>query len=284
MIELRAGRLRCTVVPQLGGCIAGLWLDGQPVLRFTPPAQLASARQSGCYPLVPFSNRVGHATLVWQGTQHPLVRNDADEPHAIHGIGWQRPWSVLDSDETSAMLACEHRPDASWPFAFDCSHTLRLTPAGLEMTLAVTNQSTQPAPMGLGWHPNFVKRAGAQLRFHAEGRWGMGSDKLPTRREPSTGLDGPCADLVVDHCFDGWDGSVLLTDPVMRVTVQSELTRLVVFCAPERDYVAIEPVTHVNNALQLSAAGASAADLGIVMLAPGESMLAQMRIGVEPAT
>ena len=40
---------------------------------------------------------------------------NAPEPHAIHGVGWQRPWSVLDSDDSFAMLAYEHRADASWP-------------------------------------------------------------------------------------------------------------------------------------------------------------------------
>src|SRR6476660_9934519 len=110
MIELRAGRLRCELNPQLGGCITGLWLDSEPVLRVTPRAQLTSARLSACYALVPFSNRIGLGSLVWQGTQHPLVRNNGDEPHAIHGVGWQRPWSVLDEDPASAMLAYEHRP------------------------------------------------------------------------------------------------------------------------------------------------------------------------------
>ena len=283
MIELRAGRLRCELLPQLGGCIAGLWLDGEPVLRSTPPDRLASARDSGCYPLVPFSNRIGHASLVWRGTQHPLVRNDGEEPHAIHGIGWQRPWSVLDSDGRSAMLACEHRADASWPFAFDCSHMLRLTPAGLELTLAVTNQSGQDAPMGLGWHPDFVKRAEARLRFRATGRWAAGDDQLPTRREASGGIDAACADLALDHCFDGWDGQAQLQDRVMRVTVASELSRLVVYAVPQRDAVALSPVSHVNNAAQLAATGLPPAELGLVTLPPGGTLHAQMRILVEPA-
>ena len=47
MIELQAGELRCEIEPRLGGCIAGLWLGGIPVLRSTPAAQLTSARQSG---------------------------------------------------------------------------------------------------------------------------------------------------------------------------------------------------------------------------------------------
>jgi aldose 1-epimerase len=283
MMELKAGRLRCQLAPELGGSVAGLWLDGTPVLRSTPAAELVSGRQSGCYPLVPFSNRIGQATLVWQGTQHPLIRNNGDEPHAIHGVGWQRPWSVLDSDETSAMLSYEHAPDASWPFAFDCSHTLRLRPDGLELTLALTNQAGQPAPAGLGWHPWFPKRPASRIAFRAGGRWEMGADKLPTVRRVSGGLEADCAVLDVDHCYDGWNGQAQLRDEVLQVKLVSSLSRLVVFTQPTREFVAIEPVSHVNNAVHLYAAGAAAADLGLQVLQPGESMMAQMTIAVEPA-
>lgn len=283
MLELSAGSLRCQLVPELGGCIAGLWLGDVAVLRSTAPAELNSARLSGCYPLVPFSNRIGQASLVWQGTRHPLVRNNGDEPHAIHGVGWQRPWTVLESDATSAMLSYEHKADASWPFAFDCSHTLRLTPDALEMTLALTNQSDQNAPAGLGWHPYFTKRPRSRIAFQASGRWEMGPDKLPTVRKPARGIDADCAFLDVDHCYDGWDGICHLRDEAMHVRVQSPLARLVVFTNDTRDFVAIEPVSHVNNAVHLYAAGASAEELGLRVLPPGETMMSQMSIQVEPA-
>jgi aldose 1-epimerase len=281
MIDLRAGRLRCELKPELGGCIAGLWLDDQPVLRSTAAAQLATARLAGCYALVPFSNRIGHASLVWQGTQHPLLRNSGDEPHAIHGVGWQRPWAVLESDGSSAMLSYEHRPDAAWPFAFDCSHTLRLRPGALELTLALTNHSDQPAPAGLGWHPYFVKRPGSRLAFEATGRWEMGPDKLPTVRRPAPGLDASCDALAVDHCYDGWNGVARLGDERLQVTVRSDLTRLVVFTDPARDHVAIEPVSHANNAVHLYAQGASVQDLGLRILQRGETMMAQMTVEAE---
>lgn len=283
MIELRAGRLRCELHPVLGGSVAGLWMGDAPVLRSTPAAQLASARQAGSYPLVPFSNRIGQASLVWQGTQHPLVRNNGDEPHAIHGVGWQRPWSVLDEDGSSAMLCYEHRGDVGWPFAFDCSQSFRLTPGGLAMTLALTNQAQRPAPAGLGWHPWFAKRPGAHVSLRASGRWETGPDKLPTHRSATAGLDADCDGLEVDHCFDGWDGVAQLRDAVMQVRVRSELTRVVVCTGAARNAVAIEPVSHVNNAVQMVAAGASADDLGLRVLQPGETMVAQMAIEVEPA-
>lgn len=281
-LELSCDGLRCEIAPALGGCIAGLWLHGVPVLRSTPAAQLVSARQAGSYPLVPFSNRVGQATLQWQGTSHPLVHNNAAEPHAIHGVGWQRPWEVLESTAQFAMLSFEHRADAAWPFAFDTSQTFRVTPGALELTMGITNQSGTPAPVGLGWHPYFVKRAGSRVSFEARGRWEMGADKLPTSRSASSGLDADCASLDVDHCFDGWNGQVTLRDPQLLTRIDSSLRRLVVFTNGTRDFVAIEPVSHVNNALNLmQSTGARADELGVQVLAPGESLSAQMTIHVE---
>jgi aldose 1-epimerase len=283
MIRLEAGALACEIEPRLGGCIAGLWLGGEPVLRSTPAAQLTSSRQAGSYPLVPFSNRIGGARLHWLGTQHPLVRNNGAEPHAIHGVGWQRPWEVLDSDERSVLLSYEHKPDSSWPFAFDSSQTMQLSPGALALTLSLTNQSSQAAPAGLGWHPYFIKRARSHLTFDATGRWEMGSDKLPEQHRPHRGLNVDCAGLDVDHCFDGWSGVAQLSDERLRITLTSSLRRLVVFTNDTRDTIAIEPVSHVNNAMNLAAAGADPAQLGLVVLQPGESFSAQMTIEVERA-
>ena len=281
-LHLRAETTICELRPDLGGCITGLWLAGVPVLRSAEHGDVPTARASGCYPLVPFSNRVAHATLQWNGTGHPLVRNNAPEPHAIHGVGWQRAWSVLEQTDQFALLAHEHRADDAWPFAYDASQSIRVTPGSVELTLSVTNQSPTPAPMGLGWHPYFVKRHRSRIAFDATGRWEMGDDKLPTRHLPSRGLDGDCAQLDVDHCFDGWRGVVRLKDEQLRTRITSSLSRLVVFTNDTRDFIAIEPVSHVNNALGVPGKPlADAQALGVKVLQPGESMSVDMRIEVE---
>ena len=281
-LHLSNGPLRCDIRPDLGGCLAGLWWGDVPVLRSTAGPALTSARLAGSYPLVPFSNRLAQAKLVWAGTSHPLVQNNAAEPHAIHGVGWQRPWQVLDESDQFALLSYQHKADAAWPFAFDTSQAFRLSESGLAITLSMTNQSSTPAPAGLGWHPYFVKRAGSHLHFAASGRWEMGADKLPTQRLPSAGLDADCATLDVDHCFEGWQGEALLVDDQLRTRISANLKRLVVFTNATRDFVAIEPVSHVNNAANLMASGAWSADeLGLRVLQPGESMSAVMSIRVE---
>ena len=281
-LSLRCGELRCDIKPDLGGCIAGLWLGELPVLRSTPAQTLSAVRQAGSFPLVPFSNRVAHASLQWAGTSHPLVQFRADEPHAIHGVGWQRPWAVLDAQADFALLSYEHKADEAWPLAFDSSQAFRLSADALELTLSITNQSAAAAPVGLGWHPSFVKRAGGHIRFAASGRWEMGADKLPTHRAACSGLDGDVARLDVDHCFDGWSGSLELHDALLRTRLRSNLSRLVVYTGPASEVIALEPVSHVNNAINLLEAGhATAQALGVCVLQPGESMSAEMSIQVE---
>jgi aldose 1-epimerase len=283
-LTLRHRDLRCEIKPELGGCIAGLWLGNDPVLRSTPAQELHSVRQAASYPLVPFTNRVGHAQLQWAGTSHPLVKNFEPEPHAIHGIGWERPWQVLEANGQLALLSFEHKADAAWPFDFDASQAFKLEADALEMSLSITNQSPVSAPVGLGWHPYFVKRPGGHVAFTAQGRWEMGADKLPTHRVPHAGLDADCAALDVDHCFDGWSGALTLRDAVLRIRVTSNLSRLVVFTTPERDSIAIEPVSHVNNAANLMAhTGARAETLGVCILQPGHTFSCEMRIEVQRA-
>jgi len=253
-------------------------------MRSTPGHALQTVRESASFPLVPFSNRIGYGTMTWSGATHQLLKNFAPESHTIHGIGWERPWTVLERSERYAVLSMAHTADTAWPFDFGCTQTFELRDGALDMHLTMTNQGAAPAPAGLGWHPYFVKRPDAQVQFDAGGRWEMAPDKLPTHREPHPGLNQATADLTVDHCFDGWGGVLTLRDSLLRVTVRSALSRLVVFTTPQRDNIAVEPVSHVNNALNLMATtGAPAESLGIVVLQPGESWSCSMRVEVDTA-
>lgn len=279
MIVIKSDALRLHVRPELGGCIEGLWWKELPVLRSSSAGALHNVRLSACYPLIPFSNRVAHAQLVWNGTSHPLVKNFAGEEHSIHGIGWQRAWEVLEQTDDFCMLSLEHAADRSWPFAFDASQTFRLHGNALEMTMSITNQSSQAAPVGLGWHPYFVKRLRSHIAFEASGVWDMNAEKLPTDLQPSAGLRQDCATLVVDNCFEGWSGNATLRDEAMQVAISSDMHRLVVFTNAEKDFVAIEPVSHTNNAMNAGNSKESA-ERGVVTLQAGQSWQVSMQIAV----
>ncbi len=282
-ISLLSGALRCELQPALGGCVAGLWFGQQEVLRSTPAATLQSVRVSGSYPLVPYSNRIGWRKLHWADQEYTLPQNFAPEPHTIHGVGWERAWAVEEASATHAVLGYRHTADAAWPFAFDSRQTFSLSDDALELQLSITNRAGVAAPAGLGWHPYFAKSAQTHIAFAAAGRWEMGADTLPTQRRANAGLDNDCSALDIDHCFDGWRGTVELIEAGLRMRLTSDLDHLVVFTTPQRDSIAIEPVSHVNNALALAQqAGVTPESLGARVLQPGETFAARMRIQVQP--
>jgi aldose 1-epimerase len=283
ILSLHCAALRCELQAALGACVAGLWWGEQQVLRSTPAAQLQDVRIAGSYPLLPYSNRIGYRKLHWAGQDYQLPQNFAPEPHAIHGVGWERAWDVQQASATHAVLDYRHVADLGWPFAFDSRQTVTLTHDALELQLSITNRAEFAAPFGLGWHPYFAKSAHTRLQFQAKGRWEMGADHLPTHRLAHPGLHTDCSRLDVDHCFDGWNGVLQLTEGGLRLQVTSDLNCLVVYTTPGRDSIALEPVSHVNNALALAQqTGVAPESLGLHVLQPGETCTARMQIQVQP--
>ncbi|MFO1328272.1 MAG: aldose 1-epimerase [Rubrivivax sp.] len=275
-LELTAGALRLALRPDLGGCIAGLWRDTLPVLRSTEPGALTASRPSGCYPLVPYSNRLGYRRFRWLGHEHTTQPNFDDSPHSVHGVAWQRPWRVLAHDAASAEIACVHAPDAHWPFAFEVRQRFELEPQALTLRLQVTNRADQPQPVGLGWHPYFPKRQRSRLHAEVGERWESDATGLPTRHVPQPGLDGDVAHMAFDNCFDGWQGAARIRDERLSLRLTSSLRRLVVFTPATRDYFCVEPVSHVSNAIHMADPLAH----GLQSVAPGATVDAWMRLEI----
>ena len=276
-LELRADALRLALRPDLGGCIAGFWHGDMAVLRSTEPAELLSARPSGSFPLVPYSNRVGWRRFDWLGQHHTLAANFDNSPHAVHGVAWQRAWTVVAVSATEAEIAYRHTPDAHWPLAFEARQRFVLTPQALRVELDFTNLAEQPQPVGLGWHPYFPKRGLSRLDIDVDARWISGADELPTHTEPVAGIHAAVADLALDNCFAGFRGVARLQDECLTVELTSDLPWLVVFTPATRPYCCVEPVSHVSNAIQRADPGAH----GLRSVAPQGRTGAWMQLAVQ---
>lgn len=276
-VELRAGPLRLALRPDLGGSIAGLWWDELPVMRSTEPAALERSRLSACYPLVPYSGRLGHRRFRWQGQDHSTQPNFEGSPHSLHGMAWQRPWQVQRREDTQVDLLLEHPGDADWPFAFSVQQRVVLSANQFELHLAFTATDARAQPVGLGWHPYFPKRARSRLQVALSERWESDATQLPTHRVPQPGIDGDVAPLAFDNCFAGWRGPARIRDEKLSLELTSSLPCLVVFTPPERDFYCVEPVSHVPNAIQM----ADPAAHGLRTLEPGQRWEAWMRLQVD---
>lgn len=273
--ELQAGALRLALRPDLGGCIAGLWHGDRPVLHSFDPAQLAGSRPSACFPLVPYSNRIGQRRLRWQGQEIELAAN-VDEPNTLHGVGWQRPWEVVSAEATRAELRYAHRADAFWPFDFEARQHFELEPRALRLRMSVRNTDTRVQPLGFGWHPYFSKRPGCWLRAKVSQRWEPDETLLPVRRVAQDGIDGDVLQMDYDNVFEGWDGEALTGDGHFSVRISSDQPYLVVFAKAVRDHYCVEPVSHLNNAIQQADPEAH----GLRAVAPGHGLEGWMNLDI----
>jgi len=294
-LSLAAGAARVELAPEVGGAIAHFTFDGMDVLRPTSVEARAAGdvRGHACYPLVPYSNRIANAHVVVAGRRHELVRNFGDHPHSIHGVGWQRPWRVTARAAASALLALEHTaagPDArAWPWPFRTTQWFGLSAgrdsAVLTARLAVANTGDTPFPFGLGFHPFFPRTAATALDFHAGAVWENDGTQLPVRRVPvpdewRAGLLRARRGTTIDNVFADWSGAAKLSDPAWPFGIEIAADRaagfLVVYAPPDRDFVAVEPVTHMTDAFNRAERGESGT--GARILAAGSAFACTIRI------
>lgn len=280
-LELHAGALRLALRPDLGGAIAGFWHDTTPILRSCEPGELLASRRSACFPLAPYSNRIGYRHFRWLGRDYSTAPNfDEGNPHSLHGTAWQEAWRVVSASATRAELTLTHLANAHWPFNFDVVQRFELADNALTMQLSLTNIDARTQPVGLGWHPYFPKRERSRLHIECSQRWESDpTTQLPTRRVAQGGIDGEVRHLDFDNCFEGWSGVARLRDEKLALKVTSSLPYLVVFTPPHRDYYCIEPVSHVSNAIQMGDPAAH----GLEALAAGDTFEAAMTIEVTRA-
>lgn len=259
--------------------MAGLWHGQWAALRSTEPAELASSRQSACYPLVPYSNRLGYRRFRWLGREHTTQPNFEDNPHSVHGVVWQRPWQVVRAEASAAVLRYRHGGDGHWPFAFEIEQQFELGAGALDVRLAFTNLAEHSQPVGLGWHPYFPKRARSRLHIELAERWDNDATGLPVRRVAQPGIDADIAHLDFDNCFSGWRGAARIRDEKLSMRLTSSLPYLVVFTPQTKPYYCVEPVSHVSNAIHM----ADPAAHGLQTVEAGQRLEGWMRLEVSAA-
>lgn len=292
-IGLRAGDSILEVVPEIGGVIARYagMLAGRPIdwLRPADPAGLKrqDPEATSCFPLVPFSNRVRDGRFTFDGTGAYVA--PVPGPHAEHGHGWRRRWSVVDRRSDRLSIALEVR-DADWPFPYEAMQTFHLTDRGLSVEIGLTNRSDRDMPAGIGLHPYFPRTPRCRIKARVEGVWRTDAEIMPTQLTSPDGNadpnDGIVPDRVsLDNCFTGWSGEVTIEWPEcaasLRMTADAPLRHLVLYTPPGEAYFCAEPVSHCTDAFNLAAAGRT--DTGTIRLAPGATASATVTFEPMPA-
>lgn len=285
LYRLTQGDWSMAVSPNVGGSIASLKWRGHDILR-SAPQDATSPLQMGSFPLIPYPNRIDRGAFRFGGREVVLPPTPGAEPHALHGIGWLRPWRVSQSGIDIIDLALAHDATPDWPWRWTASHGLRLQPDGLEMTLSITNEDREPAPAGLGLHPYFAVDAETVLTSQMSQVWMNGPDNIPAHRaSPSSLVDWREGVTVgstplVDNAYCGWSGSARLDYGryAVSLTASANARWLQVYAPRDESYICIEPMTQRPDAVNAP----HDEDAGLITLMSGQSLSMSMRITVEP--
>lgn len=280
LLELRSGALDLGLCPRQGGTIAHLRWRGRDLLRPAGAALIeqGDVRESGCFPMVPFSGRIADARFGFRGETFELERNFGADPHAIHGQGWQLPWQVAHAGENRAELVLEHHV-AGTPLFYHATQTFALSETALEVKITLTNAGDRPMPAGMGLHPYFIRTPGATLQATLGHVWLTDQRMIPRERVdlPETfDFSRPrrLAGLELDHGFGGWDGRAELIWPeqALRLRLQADpvFDHLVIYVPPGEDFFCVEPTSHANNGFNLLEQGVE--ETGVQVLEAGESL------------
>lgn len=271
--HLSAHGFDLAVQPGNGGRIVSLIFNGQDILQPDKQPDDLKIFDTGCFPLVPFSNRIRAGKFEYRGRTHTLAKNWSGDENAIHGEGWTSAWTVTHQDDFS--ISMQMAGTDWWPWSYKCSQVIRLEPGRVILSLNVKNLDTDEMPVGLGFHPYFPRDERTELAFKATsmvrpmaGR-PMKIEPLtpPTDFSHGTGVD----DYNLDHGYAGWDGLAQIHQPnqALEITVRTNASPAgaVVYVPPKAPFFCFEPVSQINGAFEMD----RTAETGLRTLKPGES-------------
>lgn len=259
LLTLHDELTQLTLAPDLGASLVN-WIrlsDGRPLLRYSDEAALAEAnpRRLACYPLVPWSNRIGSGGFDCPGGWLALAANTGHEPLPIHGSAWQQSWKVVASATGSAVLELRSQQ----PFPYRASLQVTLAGGHLRLRLDVTHLGEQAVWYGLGLHPYLPRNEHTQLQAVASHVWLCGPDKLSTHSVdiPSQwNFDELCAlpSATLDNAFGAWPGTarIVQQDGHYQLVCQARgADYYLLYCPQGQNFFCFEPVTHPVNAHHL---------------------------------
>lgn len=286
ILDLAGGTYRVRVDPARGGTMLSAdWTtpEGESLPLLLPLADDAPGLKAGCFPLVPFANRIADGRFSFGGTDYTVPLNHPDEGMAIHGFARDNPWSVVEKADASAVLG-QNFAQTSIPWRYTARQKLGLSADGIAISLSVRNTGPAAMPFGIGLHPWFVKTPLSRLDFRSDGTFARDRRGLPVEplhEVPGFDAENPQALGRMpwfDGCFAGWSPRrAMLVWPernaAMTLEAEGALRCLHVFVPDDRDVVCAEPVSHVPDAVNrpdLAAYGA------MTVLQPGETLSGSM--------
>ena len=279
-------KAQVSIAPSLGNNAYEFLVNGKNIMYFPAP-NLAEFKQkptfSGNPLLAPWANRLDHEGFYANGKHYTLnpslnnYRHDgAKQP--IHGLlSYASEWKVTNvaaddkGAEVTSRLEFWRYPDymAQFPFAHTLDMTYRLRDGILQVETTIENQSTDPMPVSVGFHPYFQlhdsPRSAWRVTLPAKESYVLSSslvasgDKRPMSYQRSQALEGISLDDVLGGLVPDQNGrtefAVQGAKERIAVIYGPKYPVAVVYSPKDRDFICFEPMSGPTNAFNLKQAG-----------------------------
>lgn len=279
------------ILPASGNSAYAMNVRGKNILGSADvkPADFQKGMARGGIPfMAPWANRLDSTGFWANGVRYSLdaalgsFRKDQNGL-PLHGLLSNSPyWKMaeLRADQRSASVTSRldfwKHPDlmAQWPFAHAYEMTYLLSEGALQVRIAVSNLGAQAMPLAIGFHPYFripdVPRDQWILRNPARKAVLADSLRLPTGNFKAIDLPNPMPlkDRVLD---DGFTDLEREADGRAVFSIEAGGKQIRLFWGPKfpvaiiwepvapsgaaLDFICIEPMTGITNALNLYQAG-----------------------------
>jgi aldose 1-epimerase len=246
-LEDHALQTHVSVLTSVGNIAFDMTVKGQKILRW-PFASVdefkARPTMSGIPFLGPWANRLDEQAFYANGRRYPFdltLGNIRGGAIPIHGFlttttEWRVVDATADAESASVTSRLEFRQPAwikQWPFPHTIDMTYRLHDGALEVRTAICNESGEPMPVAIGYHPYF------QLTDSPRDAWTLG--------------------VVFDDLIRDADGRATMTvvgkSQRIDVVLGPNYRATVIWAPKPGEFICIEPMAGITDALNLAHKG-----------------------------
>jgi aldose 1-epimerase len=271
LLESADGRSAIAFIPAHGSLLQ-LRLKGKDLLAAVQDgAELQLNRWAKGNFLFPFANRLDAGMYSWEGASYQFPVNETDTHTALHGFFGNLAFELQDKDlqPSSGKLVFvreDRSPSAPYPFPNRIRLIFELdSQSGIRIRTEVTNLGEKSMPVCWGWHPYFRLEGPLstwELQLPACEMVGVDKRMLPTGKKYPFDRFKAYRALgaeVLDNCF-----ALSNQEDQPRIHLRSGAEQLIysqdngpgnypffqLFIPPDRESLAIEPMTGNINALR----------------------------------
>lgn len=277
-LALTCNTAKAVIVPAFGCNIIQLILNAHNILdgNTTESDLKANVLAKGNF-LIPFPNRIENGTYTFEGKKYQLPCNHQPENHAIHGLLWDKPFTITEQNiaDDSVSIKAEHtiEPDqyTGYPFHLHSIITITLSTKKLTIEISAKNNGNQNLPYGAGWHPYIttgktIDDCTLNIPSNHIMELSDTSVMIPTGKiiETTVPKGEKLETTTFDTCFTPLISHETIFENI-HLFQDKTMNFLQIYTPEQRTSIAIEPMSCAPNAFNNG--------MGLISLAPHQSVM-----------